>query len=111
MKDFSQKIKLFYVGLTKKESVYKRRGIKPTRDWLVILTTNLVLFCILGVFGFYFYTQINKDKLFITEKANAIEVVRINTGLLKKTVEDIHSREEQTTSIKNNGTVLADPSI
>jgi hypothetical protein len=111
MKDLLQKIKPFYVKVVKKEETYGRHGIKPTRDWSVLLIINFVVFVMLVMFTFYFYIQIKNDKLFVANETNTLKEVTINTNLLNKTIDDIKAREEVTNNLKNNKVSSPDPSL
>ncbi len=111
MKNLLQKIKLFYIKITKKEEIYKRRAIRPAQDWSIILITDIVIFCILLIFASYFYIQIRRDELFAITETNILNETKINSVLLKKTINDINLREELTNNLKNNGIRFSDPSM
>jgi len=109
MKNLFQKIKSFYLEKTKKEETYERRGIKPVKDWVAVLELNFIVFCLIVIFALYCYIQIRQDKLFIKAEDNSLEEVKINIGLLEKTVNDINSRRGLNDDARRNGTDFSDP--
>lgn len=111
MKDILQKIKSFYVKVIKKEETYQRHGIKPTRDWSILLLTSFIVSVVLIIFTSYFYIQIKNDRLFVVDETNTLKEVTINTDILNKTIDDIKAREETTNNIKNNKIGSPDPSL
>ncbi|MCX6702053.1 MAG: hypothetical protein NTX96_02565 [Candidatus Zambryskibacteria bacterium] len=111
MKALLQKIKLFYVKVTKKEETYKRREIRPSQDWSVLLIVNFVILCALIIFASYFYIQIQREKLFSITETNILNEEKINMDLLTKTINDINAREKLTSNIKNNRVRYSDPSM
>jgi hypothetical protein len=111
MKDLLYKIKLFYAKITKKHETYKRYEIKPIQDWSILLTVCFIILCILVVFAFYLFIQIKNDKLFTITETNMLKEVKLNMGLLNKTINEINLREELTNNIKRNGVRSPDPSL
>ena len=111
MKDLLQKIKKFYVKVIKKEETYQRHGIKPTRDWSILLLVSFITSVVLIIFTSYFYIQIKNDRLFVVDETNTLKEVNINTNILNKTIDDIKAREGTTNNIKNNKISSSDPSL
>ncbi|MDQ5969321.1 MAG: hypothetical protein QG579_478, partial [Patescibacteria group bacterium] len=99
MKDFLPKLKLFYKKIATKQENYKRRGIEPSSDWSVIVIVSASVFCVLGLFGYYVFYRIKNDQLFTVKEAGGFNEVRINKALLKKTIDDINTREASTTDL------------
>jgi|SRR3989344_7221846 len=110
MIDLLKETKLFYSKITKKEETYERRAIRPAQDWLALLVISFVVFCLLVLFASYFYLQIREDKLFTINKDDMLKETKLNTSLLQKTINDINTREELTSNLKN-GVTPPDPSI
>lgn len=111
MKNLFNKLKSFYTEFAKKKETYKRNEIRPNRNWLFIVVINLTVFCLLAVFAFYLYVQIENNKLFSSSKNTALNNAQINVDFLKKTVENFNLRAEQTSNIRIKGAGFPDPSL
>lgn len=111
MKDFIPKLKLFYKKITTRQENYKRRGIEPSSDWSVIVIVNAFFFCVLGLFGYYVFYMIKNDQLFTVKEAGGFTEVKVNRVLLKKTIDDISTREASTTDLRIEGVKVEDPSL
>jgi hypothetical protein len=111
MKDLIQKTKDFFAKIKTKKVSYERPGIKPTNDWRIILATAGLLILIVGGFSLYFYTQINSGQLFTVEDDTVEKEVKIDSQLLKTTIDDIQNREKSMANIKQNINIPSDPSL
>ncbi len=111
MKDFFSKLKLFYKKIVTREENYKRRGVEPSSDWSVIVIISAIIFCMIGLFGYYVFYKIKNDQLFTVKEVGGFSEVRINKALLKKIVDDIDAREASTTILRINGVETDDPSL
>ena len=111
MNEFFKKIKLSHFTVAKKEETYKRRGIKPTSNWTVILVFWFVAFCIIAVLSVYFYIQIKNDHLFYVSGTDMTGGEEINIDLLKKITADIKQREEVNKNLDSMGVSSPDPSL
>ncbi|HEY4508812.1 MAG TPA: hypothetical protein VJC13_00835 [Candidatus Paceibacterota bacterium] len=112
MNDYLQKIKLLSAKLKIRKISYKRGGIKPLRDWGLILLSVFIVSCILVVSVVYFYIQIEHGTLFIVTSDGSESQIKINADLLRATVSDINTREKTNDAVKNGGlSIPSDPSI
>ncbi len=111
MSSLLQKIKLIFDKLKTAKVSYERHIINPKNDWMILLTTTFIVLCIMVVVSFYFYTQIDQGKFFMTEAIDKTKEIKIDTSLLKKTVDDINLRENLSTKIRDNRPNIADPSL
>lgn len=111
MQKYIQQIKSWYEKQKLTKSNYEKKGLSPTRDWLVMLTFSQFLVIVLMILCYYFYTQIDAGKLFKVEKSNKENEIKINDVLLKKTVGDINQREKDNSYLSNRGAIPTDPSF
>ena len=110
MSGLLQKIKTWYAKIRIKRESYVVSGIKPIRDWRILLISTLVIVVVMAIFAFYFYVQIDKGKLFVVKVSKTQNDTKINEVLLKKTVNDINSRKASLNEIRNKN-APEDPSI
>ena len=110
MSGLLQKIKTWYGKVRTKGQSYKISGIRPVRDWRIILFSTQIIILILVIVAFYFYTQINQGKFFVVKDNSTKDDIKINEVLLKKTVNDINLRKTSFEEIRNKG-VPSDPSL
>ena len=111
MQDKLNKIKDWVKGHFKSDSTYDKGGIKPARDWRVILTTSFIVVIVLGLVAFYFYYEVSKGKLFVVSEASVVDQVKINRPFLDKVIEGIKTRKTQFENIKTGEGVPSDPAI
>lgn len=111
MSNFINNIKTWFDHAGKRESSYEKDGVRPKKDWEVILTIMTFLLIILAIVAGYFYTQVNQGKLFQVPPGDIENEVKINKTLLDKTIGDINERRKSFGAIGQGGTVPADPSL
>ena len=111
MKDYLQKIKIWFNKLKAGRVSYDKGGLKPLRDWRIILITTSIIIFILAIFAFYFYIQIESGKLFVSTNEVSDTQLKINDSLLKKTVDELNTRESSTAQIKSGQITAPDPSL
>ena len=90
---------------------YEERGMRPLRDWDILLVTSCLTLLFIALFAFYFYGQINQGKLFIVTQNDVDREVKINANLLQKITNEIKLRETTLQSIKQNKAIPSDPSL
>ena len=106
-----EQIKNWYNKLLHKNESYKRGGVIPEHDWAVVLSISVAVLCILAVFAFYFYIQIEQGAFFVTPSDISENKIKVNADLLNKTVDDINARQAKMAYIENNKPDTKDPSI
>ena len=111
MSKLLQKFKSWYNGLRKTKSLYEKKGIKPYKDWIIMLTSTQVIIIVFALLAYYFYIQIDKGNLFVVDKTTSENEIKINRVLLQKTVDDINFREQTTIETKESKSIPTDPSI
>ena len=112
MKNYLQKIKLQLGKLKSPKISYDRGGVNPTRDWRILLSITFIILCLLVLVAFYFYRQVEQRSLFSVATDSDQSEIKINTTLLKKTVDDINARQMMNYNIRNGVvSVPSDPSI
>ena len=111
MSDLIQKIKnLFNKAKTPKIS-YVRAGVRPLRDWRIMLSAVFICLFVTAAFAFYFYTQIDNGSLFSSPASDVVGGPKINPTLLKKIVDDSIARESSRLEIQNSKPIPSDPSL
>lgn len=111
MNDLLQKIKPLYEKLGMGKVSYERKGIHPSKDWRIMLTTTFVVICFLAFFAFYFYLKIDKGEIFVVTREGAGKDAEISEILLKKVVLEIKNKEEFLRKLKEGNLVPSDPSV
>jgi hypothetical protein len=103
MADLQNKIKSWFAQLKTKGVSYKKHSINPTHEWRIVLVTTFILLCTGALLSFYFYTEVDQGKIFVVEKDNTGQEVKIDTNLLQKTVDDINARQDSLKKLSANG--------
>lgn len=111
MSQILQKIKDGYNKLVAGHSSYIKEGIRPTRDWGIILIYTSIVMCVMLFLEFYFYTLVKQEKLFGVMDDDFQKEVKINNDILVKVVGDINAREVNMLKIKEGKLIQLDPSI
>ena len=111
MNEQLQKIKSWFKKPTSSEFSYERRGMNPSKDWKKFLISTFVIVVILIGGALYFYMEISRGNLFTVSENPEENEVKINNVLLRKTIDDIHFREQTTAEVKENSQNPSDPSI
>ena len=111
MQELFKKIKKWLEKISVKKSSYAKEGIKPKRDWYIILFIGFILVCVLADFARYLFKQIDQGKLFAIEKQNTEEPIIIDSKLLQKTIDDINFREKNLNDFRQNRMIPQDPSL
>lgn len=110
MLDLLNKIKLVLKKEKTSDFSYEKPTIKPIKDWVVILITAQVVIFILAVFAFYFYLKVDSGEFFTTINEPQDNEVKIDSELLKKTIENIEKREVDFNQARSGG-IPGDPAI
>ncbi len=108
MKKILEKLKP-YLEKMKMGNSYRKEGIWPERDWKIILSVTFIAVILVGGLSVYFYLEIDQGNLFQVESAGMNQELKIDAGLLTKTIGEINSRQDALANIKNN--VPKDPSL
>ncbi len=111
MSDFINKTKAWFGKIQKRDSSYEKDGIRPKRDWEIILSFTTVLLIILAAVAGYFYMQVDQGKLFKVAADDVENEAKINKTLLDKTIGDINERRKSFETVMQGGIVSADPSL
>lgn len=109
MSHLQQQFKMWYDKIQSRQISYDKIGIRPTREWRMILITIFILLCFSAVATFYFYREVNQGKLFVVVNNDTETQVKINKTLLKKTVDEINAREASMNQINAGKVSLPDP--
>ena len=112
MSDYIKKIKSFLEKAGSRPESYRRKMVRPIRDWTILLSVATFFLILSGLVAYYLYYEIRQGKFFITEENQSADTARIDMKLLDKVVDDIKARQTQTTNIETNKLVVpADPSM
>ena len=111
MSDIWDKTKKWLGKIKFREINYAKNGIKPVRDWYVIITAIFILTFVAAGMAYYFYIQIDQGQFFSSDSKPFTKTISIDSQLLGKTVDDINERAKTLSAFQQNGTVPADPSL
>lgn len=110
MSDIITKIKVWWQKVSTKTPLYNRKGLSPVHDWTIIFITTQIVIAVGALGAYYFYKAVDSGDFFaVTEEITQNEV-KINIGLLQKTVDDINAREKKLAESSQGGSVPTDPS-
>lgn len=110
MDQYIKKIKLYFNGLIKKDHPYKQEGIRPSRDWKIIVISLAIILFATALMALYFYIQVNNGSLFKTPEDSSNVSVTIDQKALEKTIEKIDVKQATLDELLRNKTTLPDPS-
>lgn len=111
MQDQIKKIKDWAKSHFKSESTYDKGGIKPSRDWRIVLTSSFVVVVFLGLVAFYFYYEVSNGKLFVVNEASIVDQVKINRPFLDRVIDGVKNRKTQFENIKTGEGIPSDPAL
>src|SRR4051812_4634952 len=110
MSDLLQKIKNLTYKVRMFKTSYGRDIINPERDWKIILLSSFILLCLGAISAYYFYIEVDSGKFFIITRENAEKEFKLDTNLLKKTIEDINLRQTTYNKVNDSRVVPKEPS-
>ncbi len=90
---------------------YKKSGINPKKDWLLLLSGFAVSFVVVAVCAVFVYIKINSSTLFSVPIDNTNQQIRIDSALLSQVVNDIHARETKVNDLNQSLQIPPDPSL
>ena len=105
-----QKFMSLFGKIKSREISYDKEGIYPMHNWEVLLFSVSIVLLILAGISLYFYMQVRHGKLFTIEGENGASMININDAVLRKTINDINSREASSTELTENKIIFPDPS-
>ncbi len=105
------KIKDWYKNLTTKKVSFERTGIKPTRDWNIVIFTSMITLFICGGMAFYFYIKVENGTFFSTYISEELQEVKINNNILNKLITDLNNRQRKLEEIQTAKKAPANPSL
>jgi hypothetical protein len=111
MNDSFKKIKDWYQNLTTKKISFERTGIKPARDWNIIIFVSLFVLFICGGVAFYFYVKVENGTFFDVSTSEELKEVKINNSVLNKLITDINNRQRKLEEIQTVKKAPANPSL
>lgn len=111
MKDYTQKFKVLYEKLGGQKISYEKSGVRPSRDWKIMLVGTFVVICCLAFFAFDFYWKIEAGEVFMLDTGTVSREAEIDSLLLKKIVGEINDRAAFVQELKASGSIPTDPSI
>jgi hypothetical protein len=104
-------IKSWYEKFKTSGTSYKKSGMRPLKDWKIILISTQLIIIFLAVIAVYFYIQVDKGTFFAIPENGSKSELKINMSLFKKTVDDINSKSTLLNDIKAGKSIPADPSV
>ncbi len=111
MSETFNKIKNWYQNLSSSKVSFERKGIKPTRDWNIVIFSSLIAVVIFGSLAFYFYVKVENGTFFGASSVEDLTEVKINNTILNKLISDINNRERNLSEIETNKKSPPNPSL
>ncbi len=111
MKDFINKTKNWYQNLTSKKVSYEKEGIKPKRDWMIVVFVMLFITLILIGISTYFYINVDNGTLFNVPDREEISEIKVNNKLLEKIVGEYDERQKSLEEISGGKTFPGNPAL
>ncbi len=111
MNDPLKKMNEWFEKLRTSQISYDKNGIRPLKDWKIIMTSMFIVLLIIIAIATYFYMEVDGGKFFSVEEGTIGNETKINDNLLKKTLEGLNSRQEKLTILERDRIAPLDPSI
>lgn len=111
MNDFISKIKNWYKNFSSKKVSYEKDGIKPKKDWMIIVLILLFITIILIGISSYFYINVDNGTLFNVPEIEEISETKVNRKLLEKVVGEYDDREIRLNEIKEGRDIPPNPAL
>ncbi len=111
MSETFNKIKNWYQNFSSSKVSFERKGIKPAKDWNIVIFSSLTLLFIFGAIAFYFYVQVENGTFFGAVVSEELTEVKINNKTLDKLINDINVRERNLIEIEASRNAPANPSL
>lgn len=112
MSNILKKFKTWFNRTKTTPASYLSQGVRPRRDWAIILSTVFFVVSIMAVLAVYFYVQISKRQFFvvIVENNTSSETI-INKNLLRKIIDEMNRNEILFQTLKQKKAIPSDPSL
>lgn len=111
MKDFNNKIKTWYQNFSSKKVSFEKDGIKPKKDWMIIVFVMLFITIILIGISSYFYINVDNGTLFNVPEREEISEIKVNNKLLEKIVGDYDDKEKRLNEIREGKSIPPNPAL
>lgn len=111
MNKLFQKAVVWFRDMNTKQFSYEKEGIRPTRDWNLIISCFFVTAIFIAGLSFYIYKQVDSGRWFVAPVDQSLTDAKINEVLLEKTIKKIDGNKKIFDEVKNGGSKLSDPSI
>ncbi len=111
MSELSTKIKSWFGNLNKSKVSFERAGVKPARDWNILIFIVFLTLLIIGGMAFYFYVEVDNGTFFDVTDSEELSEAKINDQLLKKIIDDINTRENELAEIRESKDFPPNPSL
>ncbi len=108
MNEFFLKIKKLLKIATRSVPSNEYRGIRPVKEWKVMLVTLFSLLVIITGVELYIYLEVSRGTLFTVPMAESNQSVTINQKLLNVVMTDISTRRTVRESLASSTTILPD---
>ena len=87
-----EKIKSWFEKISRGKPSYDKEGIKPSRDWKVMIAVAAIVFCLEAALALFIYFQIENGAWFQTPEDTALTQVFINQNLLQQVADQIDAK-------------------
>ncbi len=103
-----EKIKKWFEKINRGKPSYSKQGIRPAKDWNIIVVITAIVFCLEAVLSIFIYFQIESGAWFQESENTTLTKVSINQNLLGKISGQVDTKA--TTFSASVGSVI-DPSL
>jgi len=111
MNKYSEQFKVWLGKIKSVKYSYKKRGIKPTRDWNILFVTSFIMTIFIASYAVYFYSQVNNGGIFQVEMVEEVGEVKVNRPLLDTVIKEIDTKTIRFVELESRGVNAADPGV
>jgi len=112
MKKYLDRIVDFYkTHVRPKKGIYRKKGIRPGKDWKVIAVTFFVFVFVVSLVNLFIYIQIKNNAWWTIDETNTVYRVKINQKSLKETLQQFDMRKEKFEEFASSTVSISDPSL
>ena len=96
MKDLNQisigSVKEWFKKIGRGKPSYGKEGIKPAKDWSVLVIGFIIIFCLEALLAWFIYFQIENGSWFNQPSDGSINYVSLNQNLLQKITGELEAK-------------------
>jgi len=109
--DVMQQLKAFLNKRKARRGSYGQEGIRPQRDWQLMLYPTAIAVVAVSTLGFYVYNLVETGQFAAAQSSPGQKEVKINSELLKKQIQNLSDRAARWDALNQNVEPAKDPSL